>query len=164
MIMINESQRGVAQRNSDKPLLEYSILTVIFASLFLSLCALRARKSRSTRFNIWDGLLLGVATHKAARIVSRDKVTSGFRAPFVRYEGSAGAGEVEEESVGTGMQKAIGDLVTCPYCLAPWIATALSFCYELAPRSVRTLCEVLGIVSLADFLNQRYAAELEANR
>jgi Protein of unknown function (DUF1360) len=31
-------------------------------------------------------------------------------------------GEVPESSRGSGLQKAVGDLVTCPWCVGPWVA------------------------------------------
>ncbi len=39
-----------------------------------------------------DLLLLGIATHKLSRIATKDLVTSPFRAPFVKFKKSAGAG------------------------------------------------------------------------
>ena len=51
-------------------------------------------------WNWSDVVLLRIATHKLSRVVAKDLVTSPFRAPFVRFETSAGAGEVEEEARG----------------------------------------------------------------
>jgi hypothetical protein len=54
----------------------------------------------------------------------------------VNYIRSSGAGEVEEEPRGRGFQRGIGHLISCPYCMAPWCATALSFGL-LSPRAQR---------------------------
>jgi hypothetical protein len=59
-----------------------------------------------------DVLLLGVATHKVSRLITKDWVTSPIRAPFTEYKGTAAAGEVEEEARGEGMQLATGQLLT----------------------------------------------------
>src|SRR2546423_8399389 len=72
-------------------------------------------------------VFLGIATHKLSRIVAKDRITSILRAPFVSYIRSAGAGEVEEEPRGRGIQRGIGQLISCPFCLATWCATVLSF-------------------------------------
>ena len=83
-----------------------------------------------------DVALIGVATHKFSRMAAKDKVTSPFRAPFSRFLEKGSPGEIEEESRGTGVQKAIGDLVTCPYCLLgspPYWAS--DYCVRL-PRLV----------------------------
>jgi len=107
--------------------------------------------------NWGDLLLLGIATHKLSRIVTKDLVTSPFRAPFVKFKKSAGAGEVEEEARGEGLQEAVGDLITCPYCMAPWVASALIFAHTCAPRATRLICSIFFATAASDFLNQVYA-------
>ncbi len=108
-----------------------------------------------------DLLLLSIATHKLSRIAAKDLVTSPFRAPFVKFKKSAGAGEVEEEARGEGMQEAVGDLITCPYCIAPWIASALVFGYQRAPRATRLISGIFSITAASDFLNHLYAKAKE---
>ncbi len=108
-----------------------------------------------------DLLLLSIATHKLSRIAAKDLVTSPFRAPFVKFKKSAGAGEVEEEARGQGLQEAIGDLISCPYCLAPWVAATLVFASERAPRSTRVLSAIFTIAAGSDFLNRLYARAKE---
>ncbi len=108
-----------------------------------------------------DLLLLGIATHKLSRIATKDLVTSPFRAPFVKFKKSAGAGEVEEEARGDGIQEAVGDLITCPYCIAPWIASALVFGNQRAPRTTRVLSGIFCITAASDFLNHLYAKAKE---
>ena len=66
--------------------------------------------------------MLGIATHKLSRLITKDWVTSPFRAPFTKFKEADGVGEVTEEARGTGMQQAIGELVTCPWCVGPWVA------------------------------------------
>ena len=89
------------------------------------------------KFSVLDLALLGIATHKLSRIIAKDRITGILRAPFVSYVRSAGAGEVEEEPRGRGFQRGIGHLISCPYCMAPWCATALSFGLLFAPRVTR---------------------------
>ena len=108
-----------------------------------------------------DLILLGIATHKLTRIVAKDLVTSPFRAPFVKFKESAGAGEVEEEARGEGLQEAIGDLITCPYCMAPWVASTLVFAHCHAPRVTRLICAIFSLTAASDFLNQLYAKAKE---
>ena len=102
-------------------------------------------------------LLLGVATHKLSRIVTKDLVTAPLRAPFVRFKESAGEGEVEEESRRThGLTEAVGDLVTCPYCIGVWIATPMWFGMALAPRLTRFVAGIFATVTTADFMHRVY--------
>src|SRR5207248_9372353 len=97
----------------------------------------------SRRISLLDLALLGIATHKLSRIVAKDRITGILRAPFVNYIRSTGAGVVEEEPRGRGIQRGIGQLVSCPYCMAPWCATALGFGFAFAPRVPRFLAVIL---------------------
>ena len=97
-----------------------------------------------------------MAAHKLARIITKDRVTGAIRAPFVRYQEGAGEGEVEEEPRGQGMQQALGDLLTCPYCIVVWIATPMWFGMALAPRLTRFVAGILATVTTADFMQRVY--------
>jgi Protein of unknown function (DUF1360) len=115
------------------------------------------------RFSLLDLALLGTATHKLSRIIAKDRITSILRAPFVSYVRGAGAGEVEEEPRGRGIQRGIGHLISCPYCTAPWCATALAFGFVFAPRVTRFLAGILTSVAMSDFLHRAHA-RMKENR
>src|SRR5438067_13315786 len=91
-----------------------------------------------------------------SRIVAKDRITGILRAPFVSYIRSAGAGEVEEEPRGRGMQRGSGQLISCPYCMAPWCATALAFGLGFAPRVTQFFAGILASVAASDFLQRAY--------
>ncbi len=105
-----------------------------------------------------DIALISVATHKLSRLLTKDPVTSPFRAPFTRFEGAAGKGELNEEVRGTGGQHAVGELVTCPFCLGQWVATAFVFGLVLAPRATRLTTTVFTALTASDFLQLAYSA------
>jgi hypothetical protein len=110
------------------------------------------------RFGLGDTALLCVATHKASRILAKDAITSPLRAPFTRYEGSAGEAELNESVRAKGPGHALGELLTCPFCLAVWVATGLSAGFVMAPRATRLLTTVLAAVSASDVLQLAYDA------
>lgn len=64
-----------------------------------------------------------------------------------------GKSEVKERSRGTGAQRAVGDLLTCPYCMNPWVATALAYGFLASPRAARTISAVFATVAVADLLH-----------
>ncbi len=146
-----------------KPLGGYAVLAGLFAVALGSAFASTGAKDDEDFPEIdWsDLLLLGIATHKLSRVVAKDLVTSPFRAPFVKFKKSAGAGEVEEEARGEGMQEAIGDLITCPYCMAPWLAATLLFAHNCAPKATRMICSIFALTAASDFLNQLYVRAKE---
>jgi len=106
--------------------------------------------------NLTDILLLGVATYKISRIISSDRVTSPLRAPFMEYIEPDGASEVKEKVRGTGLQRAVGDLLHCPFCLSPWVAAALGAGMIVRPKTTRFLSKVFAAVALADVLQHAY--------
>lgn len=140
------------------PLPEYAALVATYSALLTGLLATANRDDVDARLSVRDIMLLGVATHKLSRFITKDKVTAPFRAPFAKFVKSDGAGEVEEEARGTGLQKAIGDLATCPFCVSPWVALALTAGLVAAPRATRLLCGILSATTAAHFLHHGYVA------
>jgi hypothetical protein len=152
--------------SSDPKLLkEYMILIGGLNALIALTIAATAKSKRGLpgSMGALDFVVLALGTHKLARLLSKDKVTSPLRAPFVRYEEGAGAGEVEEAERGEGMRRAIGDLATCPYCATPWAATAFVLGHAVSPRVTRMYACILALTTIGHFLNQAYAKAKEMN-
>jgi hypothetical protein len=106
-----------------------------------------------------DVALLTVATFRLARRLAKDPVTSPLRAPFTRYEGTSGHAEVAEEvREHGGVKHAVGELLTCPFCLAQWVGTGLVFGYVTAPRATRLAALTMSVVAGADVLQFAYDA------
>jgi hypothetical protein len=142
-----------------KPLTSYAALVGTF-NLALG-AGLLVSRNLPERSSITDVVLLGMATHKYSRLLTKDRVTSVLRAPFVRYQHDAGPGEVEEEARGEGARRAIGELVVCPYCIGVWVATALGFGLAWQPRRTRFLLNVGTALTIADFLHHGLKAAEE---
>ena len=141
---------------------EYASMLAFYVVSVAALTGTAVEQGRLPRkFSLLDLALLGIATHKLSRIVAKDRITSILRAPFVNYIRSAGAGEVEEEPRGRGIQRGIGHLISCPYCVAPWCATALAFGLIFAPRVTRFFAGILASVATSDFLHRAYLATKE---
>jgi hypothetical protein len=143
-----------------RPLAGYAGLTGIYgAGLGSALLALRARgRALPERPAAGDIVLIGLATHKLSRTITKDKSTSFLRAPFTRFQETTGHGEVAEEAKGEGMRLAIGELLICPYCLAQWLAAGLTVGLVAAPRLTRFVGAVSAAVTMSDFLQLAYRA------
>jgi hypothetical protein len=114
-------------------LTEYATLLGFYLASVAVVTRIAVQQNRLPRkLGLLDLALLGIPTHKLSRIVAKDRITGILRAPFVNYVRSAGAGEVEEEPRGGGFQRGVGHLISCPYCMASWCATALSFGFLFA--------------------------------
>lgn len=147
-------------QGEDRPLGGYVGTMSAYAGLVgaLSLLARTRKRRLPLRFR-WDDLAVGsVATFRFARLLAKDTVTSPLRAPFTRFEGTSGPSELKEDVRGTGARKAIGELITCPFCLAQWVATLIVFGFVVAPRATRFFAYIMTIVAGADFLQLAYDA------
>ncbi|MGH9045407.1 MAG: DUF1360 domain-containing protein [Acidimicrobiales bacterium] len=97
-----------------------------------------------------------LATQHLSRVISKDAVTSVVRAPFTKFEGSAGEGEVNEAAVGTGARHAFGELISCPFCLAQWIGTFLVAGRLVLPQLTTAVVSVAALARLSDYLQLLY--------
>jgi hypothetical protein len=142
----------------ERPLGGYAALTSVFLSAAAGFATWLARSGRQLpeRVAAPDIALLGVATHKASRLLAKDRVTSAVRAPFTDFQEDGGPSEVEERARGTGLRRAVGELLVCPFCLGLWIAAAFTAGLIVAPRQTRWLASVLVIVTGADVLQIAY--------
>lgn len=144
---------------SDRPLGSFLALMGGYAGAVAALSAV----VRSRDVELPDGLswkdlaLVALATHKASRVIAKAPVTSPLRAPFVQFQGASGEAELAEEVHATGARHAIGEFVTCPFCLSQWIATALAFGIVLAPRPTRLAAGTLAALVGSDALQFLYS-------
>lgn len=125
----------------------------------LALAHRRSGRPLPERVPPGDLALLSVATYKLSRLIAKDRVTSFLRAPFTRHRGESDRpGEVDEEPRGRGLQRAVGELLVCPYCLAQWVGTGLLASYIRDPRLARTVAAAFTIVAASDILQQTWVA------
>ena len=150
-------QRGYAH-GEDRPLAGYATVIGAYSALLGLVGGIaRARGVRlPDRVGLGDTLLLCVGTHKASRLLAKDSVTSPLRAPFTRYQEPAGAGEVNEEVRGNGVRHAVGELVTCPFCLSVWLASGFTAGLVLAPRATRLVLTALTAIAGSDTIQLVY--------
>jgi hypothetical protein len=158
-----EKVRRQYSASEDTPLAGYVTAMVVFASSLVGALVWMTRR-RAAPLSLRDVALLGIATHKLSRIVSKDFVTAPIRAPFTRRAKAEGAGEVHDEARGDGARRALGYLLTCPYCLGPWIASALSTSMALRPAQTGFVVRVLTAVTISDFLHLGYSRLNESRR
>ena len=132
------------------PRREYAAITGTFAAALAGAGLLaRALGRDAVEYRPIDLVVLGAATFKVARTISRDDVGSFIREPFV--EG--------EEPVETGdLRQAIGELVTCSRCVGTWVAAGLTSTQVIAPRFGRLLTWSLAAAGTNDFLQAGFVA------
>ncbi|MDQ3812483.1 MAG: DUF1360 domain-containing protein [Armatimonadota bacterium] len=156
----SEAERSESE---DRPIAAYPAILGVYAAM-VAACLLATKKQGDTlpeHIEWGDILLLGVTTHKVSRVLTKDLITSPLRAPFTEHEELTGFGEVRERPVGQGLQRAVGQLLTCPGCMGQWVATAYAFGLVFNPRVTRLLGSIFTGVTVADFLHMAFVAGKE---
>jgi hypothetical protein len=157
-------EREQYAQGTPRPLGSYGVILAVYSVMTTGLALLVRRGRRRGTVTLpthvgWGDLaLLSVATHRLSRLITKDSVTAVVRAPFTQFKEPAGEGEVNEEVRGTGLRHAVGELLSCPFCIAQWIATAFAFGLVLAPRATRFVAGTLTAVTASDWLQFAHSA------
>jgi Protein of unknown function (DUF1360) len=129
---------------------QYPAYAAIAGTFLAGLGVVSLLARRSPPATALDLVALSAATFKAARTLSHGEVASFVREPFV--EGK------DERPAGEGMQRALGELVTCSRCIGTWSAAALASTQMLTPRFGRALTWTLAAGAANDFLQAAFIA------
>jgi hypothetical protein len=151
-------ERGEDSAGDERPLRGYVVLLGAYAALTAAAAAAVRRKGLpSERPDVVDIAMLAAATFRVSRTLAKDAVASPLRAPFATYQGPGGPGEVMEAPRPGPFRHATGELVTCPFCLTQWVATAGVVGFALPPRATRWVTAGMTAVAAADALHFGYA-------
>ncbi|WP_030251068.1 MULTISPECIES: DUF1360 domain-containing protein [unclassified Streptomyces] len=144
----------------DRPLGGYLMAMASFAAYTTAWSTAVSRSGRPLpeRPEPWDVVLTSVATFRLSRLLSKASVTSPLRAPFTRYVGPQGPGELHEEAQPEQGRHTVGELATCPFCVSVWVASTLTAGQLLWPRATRTAMGALAALAGADTLQLAYGA------
>jgi uncharacterized protein DUF1360 len=88
---------------------------------------------------------LGVATFALSKLVAKEKVDKWVRDPFVEE-----LPDGKRTPKGSGLQYAIGELLTCTRCVGTWSALGLVALRVTRPREARVVSAVLGASAIND--------------
>jgi hypothetical protein len=135
----------------ERPLGSYAALGTTFAGAFGGMLV-ACRRRLPERLSAGDLALVALGTHKLSRTIARDRVTRPLRAPFTEVQGEEPPLELRERATGSGLRRAIGELLSCPYCLDQWIAGAFIAGLVLAPRPTRATAGMFAAVTGSDYL------------
>jgi hypothetical protein len=147
-----------AGHGEHRPLRGYSKALTAYAGAVLGLAVSGRRLGVRVpdRMPVGDMALLAVMTFRTSRLLTKSAVASPLRAPFTTFEKSGGTGEVVENVREDGDLHAVGELLTCPFCLAQWIATTSVAAYVAAPRQTRLAATVMCVAAASDVLQLAY--------
>jgi hypothetical protein len=89
---------------------------------------------------------LGLATFALAKLISKEKVETWMREPFVEETPEG------RRPKGSGLRYAIGELLTCTRCVGAWSSLGLVALRVTRPREAKVVTAVLATSALNDFL------------
>jgi hypothetical protein len=148
------------KKGEDIPLFSYGVLAGTF-NLIFAIFLLVARvtgRPIPERIEARDVALLGMAVHKVSLVGSQDAVTSPLRAPFTEVQEKESPKKLDEKPRGEGLQRSVGELLTCKFCLGVWVASFFTYGLVLVPRLTRLVAAVFAVVTVSDHLHQIYKA------
>jgi Protein of unknown function (DUF1360) len=137
----------------ERPLPEYATLTAAFWAVFLGF-VLTNRDRLPERIPFGDLVRIALSSYKISRVITKEEVTAFVRAPVTE---DADAQEPKRE----GAARVLGELLTCPYCVGLWVASAISFSLVRFPRETRFATTIFGAQTVADFLNAAFVRARE---
>ncbi len=148
----------------NRPLVAYTTLIGLFNLLFAVFLLIRESikgpiPERGVKLT--DILLLGVATHKLSWLLARDVVTSPLRAPFTEFQKLESPTDVEEKPRGKGLRRALGELMTCEFCMGQWLAAFFTYGLLLTPAVTRLVGAIFAVLTVSDLLHQAYKAVMK---
>lgn len=156
--VLQSYEQGADDAGDERPLGGYVVLLGTYAAaVATALAVVRRRGVALERPGAADLALLSAATFRISRTVAKDAVLAPVRAPFATFQGSAGPGEVMEAPRPGHVRHAVGELVTCPFCMTQWVGTAGLVGLALAPRLTRWVTSGMTAVAVADALHFAYA-------
>jgi hypothetical protein len=151
--------------DSSQPVGSHAALLGIYLALVAvaSVLARAAGRDLPEQVSVKDLVTMALATHKISRTITKESVTSPLRAPFTEHGGPGGPAEVMDEPRGEGgMRHAVGELLTCPFCLDVWVVSAFGVGLVVAPRLTRLVAGSFSALAGADFLQLAYARAQQA--
>lgn len=155
---VREQEREYSQ-GEERPLRSYAGTLVTYGAVVAATTAIaRLTRRRAPRIGLGDLALMTVTTHKVARMLAKDPVTSPLRVPFTRFKGTSGPSELAEEVRDEGgVKHAVGELISCPFCIAQWVGTAYAAGMTFAPEATRLAGTMMTAVAGSDWLQLVYA-------
>ena len=148
---MSEAQRSPQLPDLPRRRATYLTLVGLFAGAFAAFSAREHEKGKELKLGALDLATLGLASYRTGRIIAFDQVTEPLRAPLTRQSNGG------TEPKGSGVQRALGELVSCPSCIGTWIAAGSVYGLRLVPAPTRAFLAFMAAGGVAELLD--YATE-----
>jgi hypothetical protein len=134
------------ERTPTEPV-DYAAISATYGALLATLVL--AARDRDEDLKPAEFVPLGIAAFALTKVVSREKVETWMRRPFVEEE--------ERRPKGRRLRYAVGELLTCTRCLGAWSALGLTALRVSRPRESKVVTTALATSAVNDFLFAAFA-------
>ena len=131
---------------------EGRLLKLTFVGTFLGATVLASGR-RPVLPSPAELVMLGLASHRIGRMVSFERVGEPFRAPFTATVPDESGADETVVARGRGVRWVLGELVSCPTCVATWASLGLAIGQRFLPAPTRVLVGVLAAAGVAEVVN-----------
>ena len=128
---------------------DYAAISATYGAL-LGTLVLAARQRGDEPVRPAEFVPLGVAAFALTKVVSREKIETWVRRPFVEEEEGG-------RPKGRRLRFVVGELLTCTRCMGAWSALGLTALRVTRPRESRVVTTALATSAVNDFLFAAFA-------
>ncbi len=111
-----------------------------------------ARRHEQLDVKPFDLLLLGLASFRTGRMLAYERVAAPLRAAVTETRPDASGYGETVVAKGTGAREAVGELFSCPICVATWASAGMVYGLHFAPVPTRLLMTTLGATGVAEIV------------
>jgi hypothetical protein len=112
-----------------------------------------AARRRATLPSLPELVILGLASHRVGRMLAYERVGEPFREPFTATVPDESGVDDTVVARGRGVRWVVGELVSCPTCVATWAALAMALMRRFAPGTTTVLIGSLATAGVAEVVN-----------
>jgi hypothetical protein len=127
---------------------DYAALSGAYAAAAVTVLAFARKRGDDDPLHPAEIVPLGIATFALSKLISKEKIDSWVREPFVDELPSG-----ERRPKGRRMRYAVGELLTCTRCVGAWSSLALVGLRLGRPREGRIVTALLGTTAVNDWLH-----------
>lgn len=107
------------------------VFTAVFTVLtIIAICILNTAGTLPTSIELFDFSILALAVFRTVRLLTYDSIAQFIRDWFVQKT-IHDDGTVTRAPLPYGLRRSLGNLISCPWCIAVWITLFYSFFYFL---------------------------------
>jgi hypothetical protein len=126
---------------------DYAAISAGYAAAATAVLVATRDRSEEDLLHPAEIVPLGLAAFALAKLISKEKVDSWVREPFVEELPTG-----ERRPKGRRLRYAVGELLTCTRCVGAWSSLGLVALRIHRPREARVLTTLLGTTAVNDWL------------